>query len=266
MTEERFCFTWGLGKLGDMGFVPLYAFMLRTYAQLGLTRQEMLCITHLASYHYNSPQGESRPSLENIATQMGYSHKQRLYEIVAALEEKGMLIVTRRPGTTSIYSARPFARAAYKLWFEMQAAEQQEQGGTPHSTTSDQGGTPQSTPKILRGTTQSTTVVLPIVPEEEKEETKGQEEESFLSLSEEEEKGAVWAGILDELKLQMTKQTYGQWLAGSKLRSADNGLWTVEVVSPYAVDWLNNRLMRVVQRVVDRHEPGVSVEFVARGG
>jgi len=40
--------------------------MLRYYHRLGVSRQEMLCIIHLASYHYNSPAGESRPAAEGL--------------------------------------------------------------------------------------------------------------------------------------------------------------------------------------------------------
>ena len=262
-SEDRFSFTWGMGKLGDMGFVPLYAFMLRTYAGLGLSRQEMLCIIHLASYHYNSPGGESRPSLGRVAQQMGYAHKQRLYELVAGLEEKGMLVVTRRPGSTSIYNAHPFAKAAYKLWFELQAAE----GGTLESTTPEQGGTLQSTPKSLRGTPQSTGVVLSRVPEEYKQEAEkeGQEEESFPSFLEQEEQAATWQAILDELALQMTGATFDTWIRGSKVKRAENGLWTIELRSVFAVEWVDKRLRPVIERTVARHAEGVRLDFVAKG-
>jgi hypothetical protein len=115
---ESFNFTWGLPELENLGFVQVFLFMLRAYAELGITRPEMLCIIHLASYHYNTPEGASRPSLETIAQEMGYSHKNRVSELVRSLEEKGLLIITRRPGQPSIYDFSPFSSQALDLRLE----------------------------------------------------------------------------------------------------------------------------------------------------
>jgi hypothetical protein len=114
--EARFSFTWGLPILRDMGHVQVHNFMLRTYTRLGLTRLEMLCLIHLASYHYNSPNGESSPARATVAAEMGYGDPSRMSGLIAGLEAKGMLLVERRAGRTSIYDAHPFAQAAYDLW------------------------------------------------------------------------------------------------------------------------------------------------------
>jgi len=106
--SKSFDFRWGVPLLDNQpGFAKVYEFMLDHYAEI-LTRDEFLCIIHLARYHYNSERGESRPSLETIAGQMGYSHKNSAWRLVQSLEDKGMLTVTRRPGFTSIYNAAPF--------------------------------------------------------------------------------------------------------------------------------------------------------------
>jgi len=109
--SKGFDFRWGVPLLDDPpGYAKVYEFMLDHYAEAGVTRAEFLCIVHLARYHYNSERGESRPSLETIAKQMGYGHKNSVWRLVQSLENKGMLAVTRRSGFTSIYDAGPFAR------------------------------------------------------------------------------------------------------------------------------------------------------------
>jgi hypothetical protein len=113
---ETFNFTWGLPELDGLGYVQVFEFMLDHYAELGVTRQEMLCVIHLARYHFNTPDGESRPALETVATQMGYGHKSRVSDLVRSLEEKGMLLIGRSPGSPSVYNAAPFARRCFELW------------------------------------------------------------------------------------------------------------------------------------------------------
>jgi len=262
--ENQFCFTWGLKNLQDMGFVPLYAFMLRTYARLGLSRQEMLCIIHLASYHYNSPGGESRPGLETVAEQMGYAHKQRVSEIIAKLEEDGRIVVTRRPGFTSIYNAHPFAKAAYDLWIKLEAEKQQEEGITLDSNTPTDSVTPNSNTPTGSVTTESNRVLLQgVTEEEEQEEEIGGEEEIILSPAEKEHLASLWSPVLDSLALTMTKATFDTWFRGSRLITADNGTWTVEVQA-HAIEWIENRLQKPLNRAMAQHAPGIQVEFIGR--
>lgn len=113
--EEQFNFTWGLPELEAMGYIQIYGFMLKAYSELGVSRTEFLTLVHLASYHYNSPTGESRPSLDTLAAEMGYNSPGSVARVITSLEEKGMLTVTRRPGKTSTYDASPFAAAALAL-------------------------------------------------------------------------------------------------------------------------------------------------------
>jgi len=266
--EDRFCFTWGLPNLSDMGFVPLYAFMLRTYSELGLSRQEMLCIIHLASYHYNSPGGESRPSIKTVSEQMGYAHKQRVWEIIAKLEKDGRIIVTRRPGFTSIYDAHPFAQAAYDLWIKKEAEKQAGKGVTTESNTPTGSVTPHSNTPTGSVTPDSDGVLLPIVSEEYEEEKEiGREEDISLSPTEKEELSSLWSPFLDALAGTMTKQTFDTWLRGSRLIDATNGTWIVQLPKPHAVEWVGKRLYpgRSFQGVMKSHAPDVQeIKFVAK--
>ena len=96
---------------------PLYDFMLKNYIALGVTQEEFLLILHLMAYRYNSVRGESRPSLETIAKEMGVSDT-RVRQLVKSLEGKAMLTVCRRDGNTSLYEARPFAIACLQRWYQ----------------------------------------------------------------------------------------------------------------------------------------------------
>jgi hypothetical protein len=74
----------------------------------------------------------------------------------------------------------------------------------------------------------------------------------------------LWARCLDELQLQMTGATFDTWLRGSRAIEAGDGCLTIAVRHAYAVDWLQNRLLPVIQRTVARHAAGeVKITFVA---
>jgi len=75
----------------------------------------------------------------------------------------------------------------------------------------------------------------------------------------------VWQATLGELQLQMTKATFDTWLRGSRVvECADDGL-VVHVRHTYAVDWLQNRLLDLIERTLQRHTGRqVSVTFTAR--
>ena len=166
MGKQGFDFRWGVPLLDNQpGFAPVYEFMLDHYAEV-VTRAEFLCIIHLARYHYNSKQGKSYPSLETIAGQMGYAHKNSVWRLVQSLEDKGMLTITRRNGFTSIYDAGPFTQCMMAL-----------AGITPEGVTPqcDGGITPQCDGGI---TPQCDGVSHPSVPEEKKDkEVKKRKEE-----------------------------------------------------------------------------------------
>ena len=73
----------------------------------------------------------------------------------------------------------------------------------------------------------------------------------------------LWASCLGELQLQMTRATFDTWLRGSRVVVASEGSLTIAVRHAYAVDWLQNRLMPVIQRTVARHMGGdVKITFV----
>jgi chromosomal replication initiator protein len=74
-----------------------------------------------------------------------------------------------------------------------------------------------------------------------------------------------WQATLGELQLQMTRATFDTWLRGSQVIGYEDSLFTVYVRHAYAVDWLQNRLLAVVQRTLRRHAgPDANVEFTAR--
>jgi hypothetical protein len=74
----------------------------------------------------------------------------------------------------------------------------------------------------------------------------------------------IWTRSLEELQLQMTRATFDTWLRGSKVVEVGDGCLTVAVQHPHAVDWLQNRLLPVIERTVARHADGeVKITFVA---
>jgi DnaA N-terminal domain/IclR helix-turn-helix domain len=74
----------------------------------------------------------------------------------------------------------------------------------------------------------------------------------------------IWARSLGELQLQMTRATFDTWLKGSQVIEAGDGHLTIAVRYAFAVDWLQNRLLPIIQRTVARHAGGdVQIKFVA---
>jgi hypothetical protein len=74
----------------------------------------------------------------------------------------------------------------------------------------------------------------------------------------------VWREVLGELQLEMTRTAFDTWLRDSRLVEFADGRCIVEVRNGYARDWLQHRLLPVVERalesVVGR---AVAVEFVS---
>lgn len=114
--SEKFSSRWGIPLLDEVDrYIPVYEFMLRNYAKVGVSRSEFLLIIHLAAYKYERvDKGESRPSLETIAKQMGYASSRYVRDLVASLEAKGMLEIHRLLGKPSIYEFKGFAEAVLK--------------------------------------------------------------------------------------------------------------------------------------------------------
>ena len=62
----------------------------------------------------------------------------------------------------------------------------------------------------------------------------------------------LWQAALGELQLQMTRATFDTWLRGSRVVACENGALTLYVRHAYAVDWLQNRLLATIKRVLKR--------------
>lgn len=74
-----------------------------------------------------------------------------------------------------------------------------------------------------------------------------------------------WQAALGELQLQMTQATFDTWLRGSRVIECEGTRFVVYVRHAYAVDWLENRLLSIVERTLQRHAgPGAEVSFTAR--
>jgi hypothetical protein len=73
----------------------------------------------------------------------------------------------------------------------------------------------------------------------------------------------AWAATLQQLQLQMTRDTFDTWLKGTAIHAATNGTWQVAVSNEYAADWLTNRLRDTIVRTVETvvGQP-VTIEFV----
>ncbi len=100
----------------------LYDFMLRGYHTTGLTHGEFITVLHFLAYHYNTPKGQSRPSLSTVANEMGIE-ADRVSNILASIENKGMAKIIRRPGLTSIYSFEPLVNTCLHWWWQDQFGE-----------------------------------------------------------------------------------------------------------------------------------------------
>ena len=62
-----------------------------------------------------------------------------------------------------------------------------------------------------------------------------------------------WQATLGELQLQMTRATFDTWLKGSQVIDCEGNTLVVYVRHAYAVDWLQNRLLPVIERTLKRH-------------
>lgn len=60
----------------------------------------------------------------------------------------------------------------------------------------------------------------------------------------------IWAQVLEELRMQMTRATFDTWLHGSRVVGVENGEMIVRVRDSYAVDWLHARWLTPIQRTV----------------
>ena len=72
-----------------------------------------------------------------------------------------------------------------------------------------------------------------------------------------------WQSILNGLRLRLTPSTVDQWFAGAQIVKVDNGTWTIQLSSPYGLEWIENRLRKVIDQTIEMHAPGIELEFVA---
>lgn len=61
---------------------------------------------------------------------------------------------------------------------------------------------------------------------------------------------SIWHAALGELQLQMTRATFDSWVRPTHAVSFENDQLVVGVHSPYAKEWLENRLNTTIQRTV----------------
>lgn len=83
------------------------------------------------------------------------------------------------------------------------------------------------------------------------------------------EEEVLWEQVLADVQPCVTQASFDRWLRGSRLRALQCGeakaRLVVEVGTIWAVDWLENRQKRVIQRAVEaRLRQGAEIRFQAR--
>lgn len=114
--NDTFSFRWGIDILDaarEGTFV--YRFLLRHYAALGVSAEEMMFIIHLSDYHYDTPNGAAKPSLSTIGKAMGHD-TQYARRLKRKLIAKGLLQVIEHPGFPDEYLFAELSKRAFELW------------------------------------------------------------------------------------------------------------------------------------------------------
>ncbi len=60
----------------------------------------------------------------------------------------------------------------------------------------------------------------------------------------------IWQAALGELQLEMTRATYETWVKPTSLMSYEDGRFAIAVPNAYAQEWMQNRLLSTVKRVL----------------
>jgi len=60
----------------------------------------------------------------------------------------------------------------------------------------------------------------------------------------------IWQAALGELQLEMTRATFETWVKPTSLMSYEDGRFAIAVPNAYAQEWLQNRLLSTVKRVL----------------
>ena len=75
----------------------------------------------------------------------------------------------------------------------------------------------------------------------------------------------AWQKTLDQLQLQMTKATFDTWVKNTHVLKHEDDIYTIGVKSDYAKDWLENRLLGIIKRSLQKAAGNtVHIEFVVR--
>ncbi len=76
----------------------------------------------------------------------------------------------------------------------------------------------------------------------------------------------AWQSVLGQLQMEMPRASYDTWVRDTRPVSYQNGLLTIGVRNAYARDWLENRLVSTVNRLLGGILNGsVAVSFVVYG-
>ncbi|MBA3530388.1 MAG: hypothetical protein H0T73_00510 [Ardenticatenales bacterium] len=62
----------------------------------------------------------------------------------------------------------------------------------------------------------------------------------------------LWRTVLDDLRLQMTRATFEQWLKDTRLERVEEDVFVVSTPNPYAPELLENRLGRLIRQTLQR--------------
>ncbi len=75
----------------------------------------------------------------------------------------------------------------------------------------------------------------------------------------------VWDAALGDIQLQMTRATFDTWMKGTELVSCQDSQYVISTPSPYAVEWLENRLRRMIKQTLERQSgQAVALRFIVR--
>ncbi len=196
------------------------------------------------------------PSISRMAGDLGVcgeTIRRRLRE----LEEAGYLVTRRRVGRSNLYSLIADPDGASEKHTPTPrtgvggnltpgvGGGPTAGGGRPHKTV---GGPP---------TESRVTSQTPVGHDDTKGREKGEREED-------DEQAAGWPSVLKNLRLQMARSTFDQWLSDATARR-DGETLVVQLTSEEALTWVSGRLDGIVRRTVERlFEGDLTVAYEVR--
>jgi len=62
----------------------------------------------------------------------------------------------------------------------------------------------------------------------------------------------TWQAALGDIQLQVLPSTFNTWLKNTRLSSYEDGVFVISTPNPYAVEWLENRLQRLIRNTLTR--------------